>query len=78
MDAFIGKVQAALTFMIVGAWIVLLLLGFWRAVPEAREAAGDMKEVVMLAVGFWLLRPRASNGAGKGEEVAAPPAQPVA
>lgn len=68
MDVFIGRVQAALTFLIVGAWVVLLIAGIVLGVPAARETAGDMKEVVMLAVGFWLLRPRASNGAGKTEE----------
>lgn len=67
MDAFIGWVQAALTFLVVIAWVVLLISGLYLGIGEAREIAGDMKEVVMLAVGFWLLRPRAANGAGKTE-----------
>lgn len=62
MDAFIAKVQAWLTFLIVGAWIALKIadaLGY----AAGGAMSDDMKEVVMLAVGFWLLRPRASSGA---------------
>lgn len=73
MDSFIAKVQAWLTFLIVGAWVALLLLAVLTGNSVAGDYADRMKEVVMLAVGFWLLRPRASNGAGKGEEPAATP-----
>lgn len=74
MDTFIARVQAALTFLVVLAWILLLaaeMLGYTGTM------AADMKEVVMLAVSFWLMRPRASNGAGKGEPEPAKPPSPT-
>jgi hypothetical protein len=72
MDRFIAYVQAGLTLLIVGAWVLLLVLTAVGTVQDA-DYADRMKEVVMLAVGFWLLRPRASNGAGKADEEPKPP-----
>lgn len=68
MDTFIARVQAALTFLIVGAWVVLM--GAWTLGLEgAGNAVEGMKEIVTLATTFWLMRsrqPAANDGAGNG------------
>lgn len=64
METFIARVQAALTLVIVLAWIILIVGSAF-----GYGTGGDaMKEVVMIAVGFWLLRPRAASGAGNGDK----------
>lgn len=73
MEVFTGRMQAALTLLLVCAFIVLL----WFK-PEAADA---LKEFVGLAVTFWLLRQRTGTGSDTpapkpAPQPEAPPAPP--
>lgn len=67
-DRFIAMVQALLTFLLVIAFVVLLVMG-------KQDAATAIKEFAGMAVMFWLMRHR-PNGASQDSEDAkpAPPA----
>ena len=73
-DRFIARMQAALTFLLVLAFVVLLAL--WALGNETAGAAADkLKEFVSIAVIFWLMRHR-PNGASE-EPVASSPPTPI-
>lgn len=68
MEIFTGRMQAVLTLLLVGAFIVLL---WFRP-----EAADNLKEFVGLAVTFWLLRQRTSQGGADPPKPPPPEASP--